>query len=264
METLLIPLYGKAMMSRAGIFHDPYAEASVKMFEYDFSKLKIQTKTQVMLSLRAAIIDDYTDNFLKTHPDSMVLHIGCGLDARYFRLNPGTAIWYDLDFPEVTDIKKQIFTESETFKYISSSVTDMSWLDSVVSSRDNVLVIAEGLFMYLSEEEIKALFSKLECEYSNCTIIFDAYSTITAERAGKHTSLKKTNAVVKWGVDAPEKIMNYSKTAEFIETLYLTDSRYLHLLPKKHRSLFRFAGLFKIAREAHRIFIFHLGLAPNT
>ncbi len=59
METLIIPLYGKAKMSKMGIFKDPYAEAAVGRIDYDYSKLKIQSKTQVMLAMRAAIIDDF-------------------------------------------------------------------------------------------------------------------------------------------------------------------------------------------------------------
>jgi O-methyltransferase involved in polyketide biosynthesis len=46
METLIIPLYGKAKMSQIGIFKDPYAEAMIEKIDYDYAKLKIQEKTK--------------------------------------------------------------------------------------------------------------------------------------------------------------------------------------------------------------------------
>jgi len=66
METLLIPLYGKAKMSEMGIFKDSYAEAAIDKLDYDYSRLKIQKKTQIMLAMRAAIIDIFTKNFIIT------------------------------------------------------------------------------------------------------------------------------------------------------------------------------------------------------
>ena len=44
METLLIPLYGKAKMSEEGIFEDSFAQKSVEKLNFDFSSLKIQKR----------------------------------------------------------------------------------------------------------------------------------------------------------------------------------------------------------------------------
>jgi hypothetical protein len=40
METLLIPLYGRAQMSRRGLFSDKQAEEAVRQIDYDFSRLR--------------------------------------------------------------------------------------------------------------------------------------------------------------------------------------------------------------------------------
>src|SRR5665648_1266976 len=148
METLLIPLYGKAKMSEMGVFKDSYAEAAMDKIDYDYSRLKIQEKTQAMLAMRAAIIDDFSKDFISKNPNCLVLHLGCGLDARFMRLGLKVEKWYDLDFPEVIDIKKQLYPETENYKYISSSVTNLSWLDNIETIENEVLIIAEGLFMY--------------------------------------------------------------------------------------------------------------------
>lgn len=220
METLIIPLYGKAKMSKMGVFKDLYAEAAIDKLDYNYSKLKIHNKTQVMLAMRAAIIDGYTNDFISENPNCLVLHLGCGLDARYMRLGLHIKKWYDLDFPEVIDIKKQLYHETENYKYISSSVTEFRWIENIEAIEDKVLIVAEGLFMYLSESEIKALFRALKSKFGSYTIIFDAYSKLTAKTSKNHPSLKTTGATVKWGVDDTGNRKFYRYFETFKNTIF--------------------------------------------
>lgn len=259
METLIIPLYGKAKMSGMGIFKDPYAEAAIGRLDYDYSELKIQSKTQVMLAMRAVIMDDFSRDFVSKNPDCLVLHLGCGLDARFMRLGPHARMWYDLDFPEVIDIKRQLYPETESYRYIASSVTDLGWIDGIEAVANEVLIVAEGLFMYLSEAEIKVLFDTLKLKFRSCTIIFDAYSKLTAKSARNHPSLKRTGATIKWGVDNPREIEGYAKGTKYVKTLYLTDKNVIERLPRNYRIVFKFADLFKSAKEAHRVFVITVG-----
>lgn len=255
METLIIPLYGKAKMSEIGIFEDPYAEAAIDKLDYDYSRLKIQHKTQVMLAMRAMIIDDFAKDFICKKPNCLVLHLGCGLDARFMRLGLPVVKWYDLDFPEVINIKKRLYPETENYQYIASSVTDLKWLDSIETAENEVLVVAEGIFMYLAENEIKTLLSALKLKFRKCTIIFDAYSKLTVKGSKSHPSLKKTGATIKWGVDDPQEIEGYTEGVKHLITLYLTDKNVIEMLPQKYQIIFKLAGLFKSAREAHRVFV---------
>lgn len=258
METLLIPLYGKAQMSKKGIFLDRDAEKAVAQIDYDFSKLHIQEKTQVMLSIRAALMDDFAACFLKEHPHSAVLHLGCGLDARARRLGVPVRVWYELDFPQVIDIKRQLYDETENYRYIPSSVTDLNWVHEIDAGGFPLLVIAEGLFMYLAQEDIKELLLKLQSKFKDVTLIFDAYSKLTASKASHHPSLKETGAVIRWGVDSPAEIEAFGCGITHEKTLYLTDKNALNRLSSGYRAMFALAGKFEVAREAHRIFVMTL------
>lgn len=258
METLLIPLYGRAQMSAKGFFHDPFAEQAVRSIDYDFSRLRIQEKTQVMLSIRGAEIDAETNGFLAEHPGGTVLYLGCGLDARFQRLGEPDAAWYDLDFPQVVDIKRQLYPETERYRLIGSPVTEWAWMKQVGESGQPVLVLAEGLLMYLSEQDVQSLFLRLRDTFRDVTFVFDAYSRLTAKQAGRHPSLKKTGARIQWGVDKPETMVSYGDGISYRKTIYLTDESATRILPKKYRAMFRFAGRFKAAREAHRIFVMRL------
>lgn len=257
METLLIPLYGRAMMHQKGLAEDPFAEETVEKLDYDFSKLRIQEKTQVMLSVRSSAIDRLAGAFLREHPNAVVLSLGCGLDARERRLNAPYCCWYDLDFPEVIAIKRQLYPQTERFRYIASSVTNWGWMERAERS-DETLVIAEGLTMYLSAEEMQTLLVKLRDTFGSAVMIFDAYSRLTAKRAKSHPSLKRTGAQIKWGADAPEEIEAFGNGIAHEKTVYLTDRGETQRLPKGYRAMFRLADRFKTAREAHRIFVFSL------
>ncbi len=258
METLLIPLYGRARMSKLGYFHDEFAERAVESIDYDFTRLQIQEKTQIMLSVRGALIDAFTVDFLRAHPDSTILYLGCGLDAREKRLNSPARLWYDLDFPEVIAIKRQLYPETERYRLIGSSVTDWGWMEQVERNGKPLLVIAEGLLMYLTDQEVKTLFVKLRDVFSDVTFIFDAYSSMTAKQAKHHPSLKKTGASIRWGVDTPAEMEAFGEGIAHEHTLYLTGGDAMRYLPEKYRGMFRLAGRFKAAREAHRIFVMRL------
>jgi O-methyltransferase involved in polyketide biosynthesis len=258
METLLIPLYGRAKMSKKGMFPDNDAESTIAQIDYDFSKLRIPEKTQIMLSIRGSLIDDFTKEFLAEHPDSTVIYLGCGLDSRAKRLNFPAKLWYDLDFPQVIDIKRQLYDETKNYRYISSSVTDWEWMDNVECDGSPVLIIAEGLLMYLNENDIRALFLKMRDKFRDAVLIFDAYSKLTARYSSNHPSLKKTGAAILWGVDSPELMEAYGDGITYIKTIYLTDENAIKRLPGGYRAMFRFAGKFNTAKEAHRIIVMKL------
>jgi O-methyltransferase involved in polyketide biosynthesis len=258
METLLIPLYGRAEMSKKGLFKDTDAEDAVAQIDYNFSNLEIKEKTQIMLSIRGKLIDDSTKDFLKGHPDSTVLYLGCGLDFRAKRLGFPAELWYDVDFPEVINIKQQLYAPTKGYRYLASSVTNWEWMDNVQYNNKPVLVIAEGLLMYLNEQDIQTLLLKLRDKFQNVTMIFDAYSTLTANHAKDHPSLKKTGATIQWGTDTPQTIEVFGDGIKHLKTLYFTDDTATSSLPKRYRSMFWFAGKFKTAREAHRIFVMNL------
>ena len=76
---------------------------------------------------------------------------------------------------------------------IPSSVTNHVWLDQV-KGKGQACIIAEGLLMYLHEEEVRELFVDLKKHYPSGEISFDAYSRLTARSANNHPSIKKTGA----------------------------------------------------------------------
>lgn len=257
-ETLLVPLYCKTNECGA-ILSDPKAQEIVSQIAYDFSELNIPRKTCLMLCMRTRRFDEYTRAFLAQHSDCLVLHLGCGLDSRYMRLHAPAIPWYDLDMPEVISLRHRFYQETDDYHMIASSVTDLAWLDEITPATQPVLILAEGLTMYLTEDDMQRLIRTLVRKFSTGALIFDAFSTLTARHAKTHPSLHRTGAETHWGLDDPYTIEQWTEQIHFQEEWAFTQSAQLSTLRWRDRLPFRMAGVFPAARRAHRILYYTFG-----
>ena len=132
-ETLLIPLYARAIESQTEkpILIDKKAveitQELNKIFLKSDSKLhktllkgqvrrRMGKKLNATLALRTRKFDSYCIDFLDKNPDGIIVELGCGLSTRFPRIDNNTLTLYDLDFPEVIEIKKQFFKETDRYR----------------------------------------------------------------------------------------------------------------------------------------------------
>jgi O-methyltransferase involved in polyketide biosynthesis len=258
-ETLLVPLYSKAVESQRihPLIIDPKAVEILDNIEYDFRELNVPKQTLVTLAMRAKKLDTYVRDYVNRTEKPLVLHLGCGLDSRILRVRPTKGEWYDLDYPDVIELRKKFYEETDNYHMIPSSVTDPTWLDQV-KGKSPACIIAEGLLMYLHENEVKQLFGQLRERMPMSEISFDAYSRLTAKGANNHPSIKKTGAKIYWGIDNAKQIETWGSGIQLIEEWYFTDSEDIRVLGFWDRSLFRIMGVFPAAKKAHRILHFRL------
>ena len=74
--------------------------------------------------------------FPMSSPDGVVVNIGCGLDSRFSRIDNGRVRFYDLDLPEVIEIKRRFFEENDWYHLIASSVLDYDWMAPLLQTCD--------------------------------------------------------------------------------------------------------------------------------
>lgn len=259
-ETLLIPLYCKADETKrdSPIIRDQKAVEIISKIDYDFAKLKIPMKTHITICLRAKQFDNYVKEFLMIEPKSNVINLGCGLDSRFDRVDNGITEWYDLDFPDVIQLRSRFFDEKNRYHLIPSSVTDYNWINQIENKNLPTIVLAEGLFMYLKELEIKELIQKLRISHSGYSLIFDSFSLLTVKKISKHPSIKKTGAHIHWGIDNAKEIESWEQGIRLIEEWYFSQSEEIKKLTEGYRLIFKIAGLFSMVNKAHRILAFEV------
>jgi O-methyltransferase involved in polyketide biosynthesis len=257
METLLITLLAKSQINHP-IFFDPQTKMILDRLDYDFQALRVPNKTIVLVCQRAKKIDHEIAQFLKEHPTGLILHLGCGLDTRFQRLDNGQLHWVNLDLPPVIDLRRKLMPAHPRCQLIPSSVTDLSWTDRVIFHDRPVMVAVEGLLMYLQENEVVLLFQKLKTVFDNPQLIGDVFSTLTARSASRHPSLKATGAVTGWGLDDPKDVENWAPGIQLKEEWFFTQDPELSKLTPVLRWGYQAAGLFQIVRRAHRVVHYQL------
>lgn len=224
METLLITLHAKAQdcMSANPILGDRMAEDLMRRIDYDFARFTVNVVMAV--TSRAKQLDAWTRDFLAEHSDATVLHLGCGLDSRAFRIDPPSSVrWYELDQPEVIELRQRLFPARDGCRYIASSVTDPGWIDDLPTDSP-VLVIAEGLLCYLAADDVHRLLARITGHFHSGEIVFDAFSRLGLRLTRNHPSLQTTGATLRWGVNNPRRLARRVPHLTFATAWYPTAS----------------------------------------
>lgn len=215
--TNLVTLYLRAYESRSPrpILGDHAAAEAVDRIDYDFKRIKRSTvpaSNQYLVALRAKQLDGWSADFLARHPDAVVLHLGCGLDGRVFRVKPPSSVlWFDVDQPGVIELRRRLYSDTEQYRMIGSSVTDPQYLDGIPAGRPT-LVVAEGLLMYLPEHEVRRLLDRLTERFDYGELLFDTISPL-----GPPLSKVFTHGIVKWGIRDIRDLERWNPALRFLD-----------------------------------------------
>ncbi len=257
-ETLLIPLYFRALDSRSKnpILHDTAAEDAVSRIDYDFRKVKLPKSSALALVIRAKQLDRWTAAFLAEHPDATVLHLGCGLDSRVERIDPPQSVrWYDLDYPEVIEVRQRLCQPREGYSLIGSEVSDPTFLDQV--SRDQpAMIVAEGLLMYLSDQEVKDLFQRLTDHFKSGQVAFDAHSRLSLRLAKLSPAIAKLGVELRWGIDDPRELEQWVPRLQLVTEVAVTQTPEIARLFWTRRALSRMTNHIPILRRLERYLLY--------
>ncbi len=254
-STLLIPLYARALESarHSGVLEDERAEHIAAALEVDFESFGLARASALMLALRARTLDDWARAFLSKHPEATVLQLGCGLDSRAARLGTGYHRWIDVDLPRVIELRRRFFDEGGGYEMLGASVTEESWLETLRLGEAPVLVIAEGLLMYLEKSDAKSLIARLATQLAGGELLCDVYSSVAAQRANATPLANELGVELSWGLDDPKELETWHDGVELLETWDFTRVAAMRGIETALRLRMRVAGLFRTAREAHRL-----------
>ena len=110
-KTLFLPLWGRAHESQKAkpLLVDTAAQVMIAKVDYDFSSLAadLTPLTQMAWIMRSICTDTVLKVFLDKNPQAVIVNIGCGLDTTFERVDNGRLTWYDLDLPDVIDLRRK-------------------------------------------------------------------------------------------------------------------------------------------------------------
>lgn len=236
-DTMLITLFARAMEthSQNPIIRDPKAVEIIESFKQDFIhsthpihqkilKGTYNAKLAVSMALRCRRFDRYVLDFLQRNPKSTVVNLGCGLDTRFDRIDNGEVTWFDLDFPSVIELRRRFMEESPRRHFISTSILDSGWINQVKTAGP-YLVLAEGVFMYLKEEEVKSLLSMLKQGLGSVELVAEVSNLFWVKKMNsgymqwkfKHQLGINRDAVFSFGIPESRYFESYSSDYKFLD-----------------------------------------------
>ena len=263
-ETLLIPLYNRAMESQRpdAIMKDEKAVALVTQMSYDFDqvrKIRMTEGNKVARIMLTREMDRYARDFLSRHPEAVVVHIGCGLDSRFERVDNGRVEWYDLDLPDVIGLRRKfIGDEGERYHLLGCSVLEDAWLEAVkVHSQRPSLFLAENVFVYFMEAQVKALVLKLRDHFPGAELVFDGWTPFFVWLGNLQLSSSKFAGLLHWGFWRSQALEGWGKGIHMLGQWGFFDQ------PEPRMDSFRWmAPIFRLFKPM-RIFHFQLGEAAG-
>jgi len=226
-ETLLITLHARSVESQRSdaMLKDEKAVEMVKKISYDFSRARLQAHDEIAIILRLRQFDRFTQEFLLRTSDAVVVHIGCGLDTRFDRVDNGQVEWYDLDLPPVIHLRRELMGEAGgRYHLLASSILEDDWLERISFHRSQpFLFLAEGVLPYFEEAHVKSLFFKIRDHFPAAEFVFDAMSPHVIWADNLQLKHSKMGARLRWGLKHGRDIETWDASFRMLGEWYYFD-----------------------------------------
>ena len=252
-KTLYIPLYGKSAVSRKHIIlNDPTAERIWDAEGFPVRGKSASKWLSYNMAMRARVFDDWTDSMLARDKDSLVLHIGCGLDSRCERVRNPCKLWIDCDFPEVISLRRKYYRETEQYRMLPLDASDPEQIENLPSSSIAIIVL-EGLCMYLSNDQLYAFLKALQAKYVKLHILMDVYTVFGAKASRFKNPVNDVGVTKLYGFDNPESILSDLPIRVIREHCFTPEYLIKELKPAE-QAFFRMLFTGKTYRKIYRLY----------
>jgi methyltransferase (TIGR00027 family) len=147
------------------LFRDPYAERLAGKMGVDIANTLPEGNSHAWAWVaRTYLFDQFITKEIEQGTD-MVVNLAAGLDARPYRMRlPASLQWIEVDLPEILAYKEGILANEKpscALERVRTDLSDGSARRALFASLDRranrVLILTEGLLIYLSAEEVAAL-----------------------------------------------------------------------------------------------------------
>ena len=252
-KTLYIPLYGKAYVSKKGIIlNDTKAE---QIWAAEGFALRGKSKSKWLayyMGMRSAVFDEWLIKQMEDDKDSVVIHIGCGMDSRVERVGTRQHFWYDVDFSDVIEERKRYYEETEYYHMIASDARQNEWIKMLPANK-RAIVVMEGVSMYFRREELKQLLSALKEHFVQINLLMDCYTEFAAKASKYKNPINDVGVTEVYGIDNPV-VLEENTGIRFVAEHEMTPEGFINELSGAERCIFKkvFGGGF--SKKMYRLF----------
>ncbi|MEP6620982.1 MAG: class I SAM-dependent methyltransferase [bacterium] len=192
------------------LFKDPYAERLAGERGHEIMlNMKDGKRMAWAMIVRTQVFDEIIMERIKGGGVDTVLNLAAGLDTRAWRLPlPSSLKWIDVDLPAMSEYKSsRMKGETPVCQYeaIAADLTNDAVRDALLSqigaSSQRMLVITEGLLVYLAEAEVVSLANAIHATKSARWWLSDIASPMLLQYMSRNwgKAVEKGNAPFKFG-----------------------------------------------------------------
>ena len=190
-DTLFIPLTARIYVSKRfpEYFYDQMA-LSLQEHLPDDKIEKTSTEYMMMASVaRYYNLDQMTRDFIsRAAGPCNIINLGAGLETAYFRIKSETAVFYEIDLPEVIAGRRQVLGEQAREVLTGGDLfRPQEWAQGINTAWPSLLIVS-GVFQYFHKTDILRLIGELKALFPRGELIFDA---------ANQTGLRYANRYVK-------------------------------------------------------------------
>lgn len=205
-ETMLQTLFARAKESQKPDhkIYDLKAIEIVSQLDYDFTLADQDFKMSAGVIARTILLDRMVKEYIERYENATIINIACGLDTRFYRVDNGKIRWYNLDLPVAVEVRQKFLKEQGRVSVIAKSAMDETWIDDIQESQ-NILVIIEGLTMYLQQEDVQKIFSIIQ-KFHSVTVFVETMSPFIVKNV-KEKSIDQSQAKFVWGIKNGQELV---------------------------------------------------------
>lgn len=174
-DTALWVAYYRALESKRtdALFHDDLAQVLIGDRGQKIAESMPTTAryTQWSVVMRTFVIDEMILDLIKNGVDT-VINLGAGLDTRPYRLSlPKSVRWIEVDYSHLISYKEQKLSQQTPQVHLERISIDLAdrqkrkdFFKQIAQESKNILVLTEGVILYLNEEQVSELAQDLRAE----------------------------------------------------------------------------------------------------
>lgn len=233
-KTMLLTLFAKAQHSQEKNhkFYDRKAIEVISKIEYDFTIANKDKKMKMGVIGRTIVLDDMVSDYIKKHPHCTIINIASGMDTRFNRLDNGHIKWYNIDLENSANFRLKYIEDIDRVKTLAYSAMDEKWVNEIKIESGNVLVIIEGLTMYLQEKDVSDILKIISDNFMHCTVFMEIMPPSSVKHT-KEISVEETNSEFTWGLQKGHELLNINPNFKWIKDVNLFDG------VNKYKPIFR-------------------------
>jgi O-methyltransferase involved in polyketide biosynthesis len=204
------------------MLEDPKAIEIVDSIDWDFQRFGQRWRVAGCV-LRSAMFDVWVRDFVERHPEGTVVEIGAGLNTRFERLDNGTIHWYDLELPDLAELRRGYFPDSERRTALAASVVDSDWIRTVRRSPGPYFLVAETVFLYLEEAQVRTALAQIASGLPHAAIAFDTAGSRAVDRGNRDFVRQRMDVRFLWNCEDPIEVEGWDIGLRLTESRTVAD-----------------------------------------